>query len=60
MLNFPRFRTKYKGPVNPISYFGMLGDVVVAAGLYALYKNWKNNNEISAPKKKAEQNKKNL
>ncbi len=60
MLNFPRFRTKFKGPVNPISYFGMLGDVVVAVGLFALYKNWKKNKELSQPIKIAEQNKKNL
>jgi hypothetical protein len=60
MLSFSRFRAKYKGPVNPISYLGMLGDVVVAVGLYALYKNWKNRKAISEPIKIAEQNKKNL
>jgi hypothetical protein len=38
----------------------MLGDVVVAVGLFALYKNWKKNKELSQPIKIAEQNKKNL
>jgi hypothetical protein len=60
MLSFPRFRTKYKGPVNPISYFGMLGDIIVAVGLYALYQNNKKRKELSEPIKIAEQNKKNL
>ncbi len=60
MLGFPRFRSKYQGPVNKLAYVGMLGDVVVAVGLYTAYKYWKNRKELQAPINAAKQAKVNL
>ena len=37
-MNFALARKNYKGPINKLAYFGMLGDVLVIGGLYALYK----------------------
>ena len=36
-MNFPVFRKKFRGPVNKLAYFGMLGDVVVIGGMYYLW-----------------------
>ena len=37
-MNFVRLRSKYYGPINKLSYFGMMGDLAVFAGLFILYK----------------------
>jgi len=37
-MNFVRLRSKYYGPINKLSYFGMLGDVAVFTGLFVFYK----------------------
>jgi hypothetical protein len=60
MLSFPRLRNKYKGPVNKIAYFGMLGDVAVIVGLYVLYKERQRRKELAKPQKLAQEMKNNL
>lgn len=37
-MNFGGFRRKYAGPINKLSYFGMLGDLAVIAGLYIYFR----------------------
>ncbi len=60
MLAFPRFRAKYKGPINPIAYLGMAGDVVVIVALYAYWKDRKNKKEAALPEKIRAQAEENL
>jgi hypothetical protein len=59
-MNFSRFRSKYRGPVNPIAYFGMLGDIVVATGLYVLWKERKRRNAEKAGRLAEEEKLRNL
>jgi hypothetical protein len=51
MLGFSRLRNKYKGPVNKLAYLGMAGDVVVAVGLYVLWRERKRRQEAALPGK---------
>jgi hypothetical protein len=60
MLGFPRFRNKYKGPVNKIAYLGMAGDIIVIVGLYALYKERKTRKEVALPEIQRKQVEENL
>ncbi len=60
MLGFPRFRSKFKGAINPLAYLGMAGDVIVIVGLYALWKERKNRKEAAAPEKQRKQIEENL
>jgi len=42
-MNFASFRKKYNGPVNKMAYIGMLGDIIVIAGIYAYWRQRKIN-----------------
>lgn len=45
LLNFSRLRSRYRGPINPMAYIGMAGDLVVIGGLYFYWKSRKNRKE---------------
>lgn len=57
-MNFSGFRRKYTGPVNKLSYVGMLGDLTVIAGLYLYFRQRKINKlaAIEANREKEIQN----
>jgi hypothetical protein len=42
-MNFSSFRKRYNGPVNKMAYIGMLGDLVVVAGIYGYFRQRKIN-----------------
>lgn len=57
-MNFSGFRRKYAGPVNKLSYVGMLGDLAVIAGLFFYFRQRKINKlaKIEANREKEIQN----
>lgn len=57
-MNFSVFRKKYTGPINKLSYVGMLGDIAVIAGLYLYWRQRKINKlaKIEANKEKEIEN----
>lgn len=60
MLAFPRFRNKYRGPMNPIAYLGMAGDIIVIVSLYSYWKYNKSRKEAALPEKIRKQTQENL
>ena len=57
-MNFSSFRKKFTGPINKMAYIGMLGDIVVIAGIYAYWRQRKINKlaKIEANKEKEIEN----
>jgi hypothetical protein len=60
MLAFPRFRSKFKGNINPFAYMGMLSDTVVIVGIYLLWSERKKRKALAAVENEKKQRIENL
>ncbi len=60
MLGFPRFRSKFKGAINPMAYVGMAGDLVVMVTLYVLWKERKKRKALAEIEKEKLQDEENM